>query len=61
MNKKQFIKCSDQNTIDQLEALGYQLVDKTNGVATFINDTSKPQTFSVDKIVYSDKLTMVAP
>lgn len=57
-NKNTFIKCSDANTIKQLEQLGYKKVSDINGVAVFINDTNKPQTFSKKDVVYSSIMTM---
>lgn len=56
MNK--LIKCSDKNTIEQLIQLGYEMIDERDGIVTFLNDTSKPQTFDKQKIVYSNILIM---
>ena len=53
-----FIRCSDKDTIKQLEKLGYQKINENNGVVVFINDTSKPQTFSKSKVSYSNIMTM---
>ena len=58
MNKNAFIRCSDKETIKQLEKLGYQKVSDSNGVAVFINDLGKPQTFSKSKVAYSNIMTM---
>lgn len=52
------IKCSDVTTIEQLRKLGFQVVDEKNGIVTFINDLSKPQTFDKKKVVYSNILAM---
>lgn len=52
------IKCSDPNTIKQLVELGYQIIDEKNGITTFLNDMSKPQTFDKQKVVYSNILVM---
>jgi len=65
MNKKQFIKTSDFSTIEKLKSLGFNLIDESNGFATFINNTSKVNfdDLGVDetKISYSNKLTNVQP
>ena len=58
MSKKTFIKCSDADTIKQLEQLGYKKVSDANGIAVFINDMSKPQTYDKKNIVYSSIMTM---
>ena len=55
---KAFIKCSDPDTIKQLEKLGFKKVSEVNGLACFINDMSKPQTFSKGKVAYSSIMTM---
>lgn len=57
-DKKAFIKCSDKDTIKQLEQLGYKKISDANGIAVFINDTNKPQTFSKKGVVYSSLMTM---
>lgn len=56
--KKAFIKCSDKDTIRQLEELGYKKISDANGVATFINDLSKPQTYANNKVVYTSLMMM---
>lgn len=53
MGKNAFIRCSDKATIEQLEKLGYQKISDSNGVAVFINDVKKPQTFDKGKVAYS--------
>lgn len=57
-NKNTFIRCSDKETIEELEKLGYRKVSYSNGVAVFMNDLSKPQTFNKSKIAYSNILLM---
>ena len=52
------MKCSDPNTIKQLKELGYVVIDEKNGMTTFLNDLSKPQTFDKKKVVYSNVLVM---
>lgn len=59
MNKQAFIKCSDPDTIKQLEKLGYKKISEANGLAVFINDVSKPQTYSKKNVAYSSIMTMV--
>lgn len=58
MGKNTFIRCSDQETIKQLEKLGFQKISETNGLAIFLNDMSKPQTFNQKKVAYSSIMTM---
>ena len=58
MSGTALIRCSDKETIKQLEKLGYQKVQEHNGVVIFINDPSKPQTFSKSKVSYSGIMTM---
>ena len=57
MSKQTFIRCSDAETIKQLEQLGYKKVSDSNGVAVFINDTNKPQTFDKKAVAYSSIMT----
>ena len=33
-----FIKTSDKDTIDKLMKLGFQVIDRSNGMTTFLND-----------------------
>lgn len=56
MNKQQFIKTTDSQTKDLLLKEGFQLVNESNGIATFINDKTKVITFENKKITFSDKL-----
>lgn len=58
MNGNNFIRCSDKDTIRQLEQLGFKKVSNSNGVAVFINDLSKPQNFSKKGVVYTNIMTM---
>ena len=58
MSRQTFIRCSDKETIKELERLGFQKVSDSNGVAVFINDLNKPQTFNKSKIAYSNIMTM---
>lgn len=55
--EKKFIRCTDKETIEQLKKLGFQLVSEVNGIATFVNDTSKPITFNNKKMAYTNNIT----
>lgn len=54
--KAMFIKTNDLETSDNLIKDGFDLVDYTNGVWTFINDLERPLTFENNKVTYSDML-----
>lgn len=56
--KQPFIRCSDKETIAKLEAAGFQLVEKKDNVAIFINDLSKKMDFDKSKIAYSNIIAM---
>lgn len=58
MSTSAFIKCSDKETIKQLEKLGFKKMGESNGITVFINDTSKPQTFDKKNVIYSSIMTM---
>ena len=56
-NKKaMFIKTKDLETSENLKKDGFDLVDYTNGVWTFMNDLNRPLTFESNNITYSDML-----
>ena len=56
-NKKaMFIKTKDIDTYEVLIKEGFDLVDDTNGVWTFVNDLNRPLTFENNKVAYSDML-----
>ena len=56
-NKKaMFIKTKDLETSENLKKDGFDLVDYTNGVWTFVNDLNRPLTFENNKLTYSDML-----
>jgi len=57
MDNKKFIRATDKETIELLKKLGFQLISESNGVATFINDTSKPITFNGKKMAYTNNIT----
>ncbi len=56
MEKGKFIKVKDEETKQQLLDLGYKLLSEHNGIATFLNDFSKPQSFTCKKLAYSNKM-----
>lgn len=56
MEKQKFIKVKDQETKQQLMDLGYKLLSDRNGIATFLNDLSRPQSFSCKKVAYTNKM-----
>lgn len=56
MEKRTFIKVKDEETKDQLLDLGYKLLSEKNGIATFLNDPTKPQSFSCKKLTYTNKM-----
>ena len=55
-NKAMFIKTKDLETSENLRKDGFDLVDYTNGVWTFVNDLNRPLTFESNKVTYSDML-----
>ena len=56
MEEKKFIKVKDEDTKQQLLDLGYKLLYERNEIATFLNDNSRPQSFSCKKMVYTNKM-----
>ena len=54
--KAMFIKTKDLETSENLKKDGFDLVDYTNGVWTFVNDLNRPLTFENNKVTYSDML-----
>ena len=56
MEKGNFIKVKDEETKQQLLDLGYKLLSEKNGIATFLNDLSKPQSFYCKKLIYTNKM-----
>lgn len=55
-NKAMFIKTKDTETSKKLQEEGFQLVDHTDGVWTFVNDPERQLTFDNKKITYSNIL-----
>lgn len=58
MEKRIFIKVKDEETKQQLLDLGYKLLSDDGSIATFLNDLSRPQSFSCKKVVYTNKLNV---
>lgn len=59
MNNKKtswFCKTQCEYVAKELTEAGYQLIDHSNGVWTFINKTDYPIIFDEKKVTYSDKL-----
>lgn len=56
MEGRNFIKVKDEETKQQLLDLGYKLLSEKNGIATFLNDLSRPQSFSCKKLTYTNKM-----
>ena len=54
--KAMFIKTQDLETYEGLVKSGFDLVDYTNGIWTFVNDANRPLTFDNNKIAYSNTL-----
>lgn len=54
--KALFIKTKDKETFEILKQEGFELVDYSNGVWTFVNDLNRPLTFDKNKTVYSNTL-----
>ena len=55
-NNAWFAKTQDEHVMKELVDAGFQLVDYTNGIWTFMNKPDIPLTFDDKKIVYSNKL-----
>lgn len=55
---KKFIKVSDVETANLLTKLGFQLIDKTSGIYTFLNNTTIKFSNDIDKskVQYSNVL-----
>ena len=55
-NKSWFCKTQDENIAKELIESGFELVDCTNGIWTFINNSDSPLTFDNNKVTYSNML-----
>lgn len=55
---KKFIKVSDVETANLLTKLGFQLIDKTSGIYTFLNNITTKFSNDIDKskVQYSNVL-----
>lgn len=51
-----FIKTKDKYTADIMKKSGFNLVDETDGIWTFVNDSSRPLVFEDNKVFYSNML-----
>lgn len=54
--KAMFIKTKDLETSENLKHAGFELVDYTNGMWTFMNNPDCSLTFDNNKITYSNML-----
>ena len=55
MNKN-FIRCSDAETIAKMKNLGFVVLSEANGVTTFLNQQNKPLSFEEQKnVIYTNK------
>lgn len=56
--KQNFIKTSDESTVETLKKLNYQQVDFSNGIYTFLNSdkTNFSEDIDKSKIQYSNML-----
>lgn len=55
-NKAIFIKTQDLKTAENLKKSGFELVDYTNNIWTFLNNPNCPLMFEDAKFTYSDVL-----
>lgn len=56
-DKPLFIKTRDADTAKLLKAEGFELLEHTNNVWTFVNDPNRPITFENNKVTYTNILT----
>lgn len=54
--KAMFIKTKDFETSENLKKCGFELINYTNGIWTFVNDSNHSLTFDNNKIAYSNML-----
>lgn len=52
-----FIRCSDEDTIQKLIKSGFHLIKKENNVAIFVNDANKKMDFDKSKIAFTNIMT----
>ncbi len=53
-----FVKTSDKETADRLEAEGLQLVCRDNSCWVFVNDAKKTAKFKKEKVVFTSILAI---
>lgn len=51
-----FIKTKDKDTADAMKKSGFNLIDDSNGIWTFVNDPDKPLVFNSNNVSYSNIL-----
>lgn len=54
-DKTMFVKTKDRETSKKMQDEGFQLIDESNGIWTFLYE-EKPMTFDINKITYSNIL-----
>lgn len=57
MKEKCFIKTKDEETANRLIQEGFVLLEKSNGVWTFLNEQRKDQNMQKQNLAYSNILT----
>ena len=55
-NSAMFIKTQDSKTSENLKQAGFELVDCSDGIWTFINNPNYTLTFGENKVFYSNML-----
>lgn len=59
--KQNFIKTTDKETAEKLEAMGFKLISYIGNVYTFLNNdyqSMKFENIEMNKIVYDNKLSL---
>lgn len=51
-----FIKTKDKDTAESMKKLGFDLIDETDGIWTFVNDSNRSLVFEDNKVFYSNML-----
>lgn len=54
-DRPMFVKTKDRETSKKMQDEGFQLIDESNGIWTFLYE-EKPMTFDINKITYSNIL-----
>lgn len=55
-NQTMFIKTKDEKTSEKMKQEGFELVDYSNGVWTFVNSPKHSLIFENNKVAYSNML-----